>query len=98
MAKGRTAAVQAVQTDLVEGECYLFESITSHQYVGRLHSITGPNSVVLTDCAWVADTGRLHEFLRDGRAAQMEVEPVGVRGLVWASWSPWPHPLLTEAV
>jgi hypothetical protein len=92
----RKEADQPVSLEV--GRNYLVESITANLYVGRLVSIEGPHTVVLADAAWVADTGRLHLFLRDGQAPQMEVEPVGVRCIHWASWSPWSHDLFTESI
>lgn len=78
------------------GKCYLFDDVTSKMWLGRVVAVTGPHSVVLEDAAWVADTGqRLHAFVRDGRSEQMEIEPVGVKGVHWAGWVHWPHALLT---
>ena len=54
-------------------------------------------TLTLTDASWVADTGRLHQFMREGRAAQTEFEPVGVVGVQWVAWLPWDHALPTEA-
>lgn len=83
---------------LTPGRCYLFEAQNSKYYVGRLVSAQGLCTAVLEDAAWVADTGRLHLFLRDGKAENMEVEPVGVVALNWVSWAPWLHKLFKEAV
>ena len=83
---------------LAIGKNYLFESVTGKIYVGELLEIHGPHTVVLGNAAWVAQTGRLHIFMRDGNAPEMEIEPVGTRGVHWAEWSPWPHPLFTDAV
>lgn len=85
-------------TSLIEGESYLVESVTSNLYVGVLVRIDGPHTVVLKEAAWVSETGRLHEFMRDGLAGNMEIEPVGTKCVHWSSWSPWPHPLFKEAV
>ena len=85
-------------TTLIFGENYFFESVTGNYWIGTLVSIDGPHTVVLSDAAWVSETGRLHVFMRDGKAENMEVEPVGVKAVHWASWSPWPHPLFTKAI
>jgi hypothetical protein len=85
-------------TTIEVGHCYIFESVTSNLWVGRVVSIDGPHSVTLEDCSWVSETGRLHQFMRAGRADGMEVEPVGVRGVHWASWGPWPFALFKEAI
>jgi hypothetical protein len=83
------------------GRCYYVRT-ARNDYVGRLVSIDGPYSLVLEGAAWVASSGRLHVFLRDGRAPSMEVEPIltpgGIQGCQWLDWTPWPHPLFTEAV
>ena len=92
-------------TSLIVGECYLFESVTSKIYVGRLLTIEYPYCVILEDAAWVSETGRLHAFMRDGQAENMEIEPLGlnpvhggIKCVHWAEWSPWPFPLLKEVV
>jgi hypothetical protein len=80
------------------GKNYLVESVTSSLYVGCLVSVDGPHTVTLADAAWVCETGRLHTFMRQGRASGMEVEPVGTICVHWATWRPWPHALFPEAV
>ena len=80
------------------GGNYLFESVTSNIYVGRLVAIVGPHTVVLADAAWVSETGRLNVFMREGRADGMEIEIVGTQGINWSGWRPWPHPLFEESV
>jgi hypothetical protein len=86
-------------TSLIVGENYLVESVTSNLYVGRLVDNTlGPHTLVLEDAAWISDTGRLHIFMRTGRADNMEVEPVGIKCVHWASWSPWPFECFKEVV
>ena len=88
---------QEWHTKLTVGECYIFTEVTSMIYVGRLVSIDGPHDVVIEDGAWVSDTGQfLSTFLRNGRADNMEIEPVGVRAIHWAGWSPWMHDLFKE--
>ena len=82
---------------LAVGQCYLIESITSNLYVGRLLAISPLGDVILGEAAWVSETGRLHEFMARGRTDGMEIEPIGTRCIRYASWSPWPHPLFTEA-
>ena len=82
-----------------EGKNYLVESVTSKLYVGRVVSVSeGPHTVILEDAAWISDTGRLHQFMRTGRADGMEVEPVGIKGIHWAEWSPWPFECFKEAI
>lgn len=87
-------------TTLEVGETYLIQSCTK-DWVGRVIAIDGPYSVTLEDASWVADSGRLHAFLRDGRADGMEVEmlpPGTVMGVQWVNWIHWPHPVPLETV
>ena len=99
MAKATKGAERpAWHTELAEGECYLFTDVTAMIYVGRLVRVLGPHTAVLDDAAWVSETGRLHVFMREGRADGMEVEPVGVQCVHWAGWRPWPHKLFPESV
>lgn len=67
-------------------------------WVGVVTAIPGPYTVTLEQASWVADTGRLSVFMREGRAPNMEIEPVGDVTCQWLSWMPWPHKLFTEAV
>jgi len=81
------------------GKCYFLRG-PRNDYVGRVVAIESPFSVVLEQAAWVANSGRFHEFLRDGRADGMEIEPCGERlvGVRYDDWFEWPFPLFTEAV
>ena len=82
------------------GKNYFFRTDTDH-WVGRLVSIDGPYTVTITDFAYVADSGRLSEFLAKGRTGNMEIEaaPDGMNNkLNWRSVIDWPHPLLRETV
>jgi hypothetical protein len=80
------------------GKYFLIIDVTSMIYIGELVSIDGPHTVTLKDASWVSETGRLADFMRDGTAENMEIEPVGVQGCHWAGWRPWTHPLLTEQI
>lgn len=84
---------------LEKGKCYFFRNPSADSYVGRLVQIIDPFTVEIDCAAWIADSGRLHVFLRDGRAEGMEVEPVG-NGVItrYQSVIPWEHSLFTEAV
>ena len=85
---------------LVVGQNYLVETVTFY-WLGRLTSVDGPYTVTLADYSQIASVGRYHEFLRDGRSSQMEVEPAP-DGLEttrqWLGITPWLHPLLREVV
>ena len=54
------------------GGVYLFRTVT-HYHVGRVSEIH-PDAYVLTDAAWIADTGRFSETLKDPSKV-VEVEP-----------------------
>ena len=54
------------------GEPYFIRTVT-HIYTGRLTCVY-PQELVLTDCAWIADTGRFADSLKDLSKLQ-EVEP-----------------------
>lgn len=56
------------------GEAYLIRTVTYH-LVGRVKQILR-DCLVLEDAAWVADSGRFMQAIRDGKLS--EVEPVGV--------------------
>lgn len=79
------------------GKCYFVRTDTDH-WVGRLVEIDGPYTVTLAGAAWIANSGRLHEFIRDGRADNMEVEPVGDIMVHWRALLPWPHELFKDAI
>ena len=87
--------------ELTEGHMY-FVSTARWDYVGRLHRVTGQYMIVLTEAARVAHSGRFHEFIRDGRNDQMEIEPIltpgGVISCQWLDWTPWFHLPLREVV
>ncbi len=86
------------------GKTYLFQGIKD--WVGRVAEITGPYTVTLVDASWVADSGRLSDFVKNGvRRADggwlpehVEIEPVGVVGVRWENWIPWDHQLPTETI
>jgi hypothetical protein len=82
------------------GDCYYVRTDTDH-WLGRLVSVDGPYTITLTEAAWVADSGRLGEFLTTGQSSQMEVEamPDGMTITVnWRAVISWPHQLLRETV
>jgi hypothetical protein len=89
---------------LHRGHNYFFQTCTK-DWVGCLLAITGPYTVVLgphplepgSKAVWSAESGRLHEFIDNGTAEQMEMETVGVVCCQWVDWIPFPHPLLKES-
>lgn len=74
------------------GQSYLIRTVTMY-YTGRIVRVT-PKELILEDAAWIADTGRFSEALKNGTLN--EIEPVGEiiigRGAVIDA-SKWNHPL-----
>ena len=54
------------------GKPYFIRTVT-HYYTGRLENVLD-KEIVLTDCAWIADTGRFSDSLKD-LSKLNEVEP-----------------------
>ena len=57
------------------GKNYFIRTVT-HYYTGRLVRVTA-QELVLTDAAWIADTGRFTQALAQGELAEVEPFPVG---------------------
>lgn len=79
------------------GKTYYVRTTTDH-WVGKLREVAGPFTVVLENASWVADSGRLSEFMAHGKAGGMEVEPVGTIMVRWDAILAWPHKLFDKAV
>ena len=78
------------------GNSVLIRSVT-HYYTGKIALVT-KDEIVLTDAAWVADTGRFSAALMSGVFAEVEPypDPVTVgRGAV-CDVTNWPHALPRE--
>lgn len=54
------------------GKCYLIRTATNY-FTGRLIKITS-QELVLEEAAWIADTGRYYDALKNGKLN--EVEPI----------------------
>jgi len=78
------------------GKCYFVRDGVDY-WLGRAVEIH-PHHVTLEDASWISVTGRLSEFMTNGKAESMEVEPVGVVTANLHTWLPWNHPLFTKAV
>lgn len=82
------------------GRSYFIRTVTM-AYTGRVVGITDTD-ILLEDCAWVADTGKYHNFLVTGQAYAVEPYPADVQVLVnrfsVIDASPWKHNLFTEVV
>lgn len=91
--KQMTRVTRQPKSPLRVGAQVLVRSVT-HYYTGQIVSLSR-DEIVLTQAAWIADTGRFHDALRTGYLA--EVEPymglvsVG-RGAV-CDVTEWPHEL-----
>jgi len=85
--------------ELTVGNTYYIRT-ARNDYVGRLESICGPYTIVLAEASWVANSGRLSDFMRDGQAEGMEIEPLyqSRTMLQWQEITEWPHELFTEAI
>jgi len=83
---------------LVPGVCVLIKTVTDY-YVGRILSVNSAE-ILLTEAAWVPDTGRLSECLLRGSSVFVEIEMIPAwvvinRAAVTAIIA-WMHPLPTE--
>jgi hypothetical protein len=52
------------------GKNYFIRTVT-HYYTGKLERVT-PKELVLSDAAWIADTGRFHDALKTGKLNEVE--------------------------
>ena len=52
------------------GKSYLIRTVTLY-YTGRIKKITS-KELVLEEAAWIADTGRYYDCLRDGKFNEVE--------------------------
>ena len=64
---------EAESHSLIIGEAVLIRTVTLH-YTGRIKAVTR-SDVVLTDAAWIANTGRFATALKQGLQPETEVEP-----------------------
>ena len=74
------------------GKSFFFRTVTYH-LTGRVTKVIG-NLLFLSDAAWIADSGRFMQAIKDG--ALNEVEPVGEAILNLSTVTdmfPWTHPL-----
>jgi hypothetical protein len=55
---------------LDEGKNYFIRTVTLY-YTGKLKRLTR-KAIVLSDAAWIADTGRFHQFLKEGSVNEVE--------------------------
>ena len=72
----------------------LFIRTVTHYYTGQIKSFSG-QFLELEDAAWIADTGRFHEFLKDGSCNEYEGFPDSILIPIGAivDITPWGHKL-----
>jgi len=80
------------------GEAYFFRFVT-HYVTGRVKRVT-PKEIVLTEAAWIADTGRFTQAIADGKLSEVEPFPqdeevICGRGAL-VDCVRWKHPLPKE--
>ena len=79
--------------DLI-GKSFYFRTVTYH-LTGKVTGVIG-NLLTLEDSAWIADSGRFMQAIKDGKLN--EVEPTGdaiVNLDAVTDFYPWPHDLPT---
>lgn len=84
---------QKSERPLTVGNAVFIRTVT-HYYTGRIAELT-EQSVVLTDAAWIADTGRFGAALVSGTLGEIEPFPAAVeigRGAI-VDVTTWMHPL-----
>ena len=79
------------------GKNYFIQTVT-HYYTGKLLEVL-KDELVLEDAAWIADTGRFSDFIKDGKFHEAEPYPSGKliigRGSLVQAFQ-WPHKLPRE--
>ena len=73
--KAKTKTITAGPTPFVIGKSYFIRTVTYH-LVGTVTSCVG-QFILLKDAAWVADSGRFTQALRDGTLNEVEPIPDG---------------------
>ncbi|HZT79609.1 MAG TPA: hypothetical protein VFA26_05290 [Gemmataceae bacterium] len=79
------------------GETIFVWGTNGMNWIGRVAAVQ-PFSVTLEEASWVAESGRLGQFMATGRSEHMELERVGRVTVQWTAWAPWPHKLPEKSV
>ncbi len=84
---------ETVQHPYVIGQSYIVRTVTMY-YTGKLEAVY-PGELVLSEAAWVADTGRWSTALSSGKLAEVEPYPNGciVSRAAIVDVAPWLHAL-----
>lgn len=62
------------------GKSYHVETVTKY-FLGRLIDVTD-TELVFTECAWIPDTGRYHEYMKGNYTSSFECEPYPADAIV----------------
>lgn len=83
------------KTPFIVGKKYFIRTVTLY-YTGELMEIYG-NWLILKNASWIADTGRFHDFLKEGVCNEYEsfLEPVYIPVGSIVDVSEWKHPLFS---
>ena len=75
------------------GDKVFIRTVTLY-YTGEIQAIDG-TWIHLSMAAWIADTGRFHQFLTEGKCNEFEGFPNGTTVPTGSiiDVTPWPHPL-----
>lgn len=89
---------QAYDSPYKIGQAYLFRTVT-YAVSGVVARVTN-HEIVVTDAAWIADTGRFGEALKTGIFSEIEAAPDGEvivgRGAVTDAWPIRAAPRVTK--
>jgi hypothetical protein len=95
-AKNSPVKASKPQSPIRVGNSVLIRSVT-HYYTGKI-VLVSRDEIVLTEAAWIADTGRFSEAFKTGVFSEIEPYPSAVtvgRGAV-CDVTDWPHSLPRE--
>lgn len=97
-----TVSLQPLDIGLVPGNCVVIRIPGGFTYTGRVVAVY-PTHLAIIEAAWISESGRWAEFLANGEADGMEVEPYPDDVVVrvprqLSEISDWMHPLLRKTV
>lgn len=80
----------------VIGKSYFIRTVTMH-LIGKL-ILLNEKELVLSECSWIADSGRFHNALKDGNLSEVEpfVDDVIVNRTSIIDATEWRHALPRE--
>lgn len=86
-------AKQPAKIPLSVGDRVFIRTVTLY-YTGQIKQIIG-QWLVLSEASWIADTGRFHDFLREGKCNEYEsfIDDVKIPMGSVIDVTAWPHPL-----